>query len=264
MNLYKFGGAIAVLVCLVTLVFSYLSWQDKLQQAAGTNAEASGATESTESETETTQTEPDSDELVNNPELFENMDERVRDLFLSTNTEGETLQLLIAGSEALESGEPGYAKLLTEALEEAYGDSIEVTIESATGTSDSLQRIDLSAGYDLVLLEPMTLMNNDHISIEDEREDVRDFLARLQEVNADSLVVLHPPQPIYGAGHYLAQVQALGEFAKLYSFPYINHWSAWPATDDLALKEHLTKDAVPNNAGAKAWASELINYFIAN
>lgn len=263
MNLYKLGGIIAVLACLAILVFSYLTWQDKLEQAAGTNAEASSTTIPTQSETDTAQ-EDSSDEAVNNPELFENMDERVRELFMSKSAEGKTLEMLIAGSAALESGDPGYAERLTTALEEAYGESIAITIEPVTGTSDSLQSVDLETSYDLVLLEPMTLMNNDRISIEDEREDVRDFTARLQETNTDAIVVLHPPQPIFGAGYYLAQVQALGQFATLYGYPYINHWEAWPATDDPSLREHLTEDAVPNNSGAEAWASELITYFIAN
>jgi hypothetical protein len=114
-------------------------------------------------------------------------------------------------------------RLQTE-LEEAYGEVIEVTIETVDGTSDSLQSVDLENGYDIVLLEPMTLMNNDRISIEDEREDVRDFTARLQETNTDAIIILHPPQPIFGAGYYLAQVQALSQFATLYGYPYINHW----------------------------------------
>lgn len=264
MNLYKLGGTIAVLACVGILVFSYLSWQDKLQQAVATETEASAKPETTQSETETTQTDTNGDEFVNDGEQLANMDEQVQQLFLQKNSEGQTVQMLIAGSAALESGEPGYAERLETELEEAYGEVIEVTIETVDGTSDSLQSVDLENGYDLVLLEPMTLMNNDRISIEDEREDVRDFTARLQETNTDAIVILHPPQPIFGAGYYLAQVQALSQFATLYGYPYINHWEAWPATDDPALREHLTEDAVPNSRGAEAWASELINYFIAN
>ncbi|MGM0897036.1 MAG: SGNH/GDSL hydrolase family protein [Bacillota bacterium] len=269
MNLYKIGGLIAVLACLGILVFSYLSWQDKLQGATGTDTEAqsengSTKTKSTNSETENTQTNENGDEFVNDGEQLANMDEQVQELFLRKNAEGETLQLLVAGSEALESGEPGYAERLKTSLEEAYGESVDITIEAVAGTSDALKFVDLSAGYDLVLLEPLTLMNNDRISIEDERQDVQDFSTRLEEENSDALVVLHAPQPIYGAGYYLAQVQALSEFAKLYGYPYIEHWDAWPDTDDIALKEHLTEDAVPNSKGAETWASELTRYFIAN
>lgn len=263
MKLYKLGGLVAVLACLGILVYSYLSWQDKLQGAGTPEQTANAQTENTDSETQTTQTESTGDDSVN-AELFANMDEQVQELFLQKNSEGETLQLLIVGSEALESGDPGYAERLQTSLEEAYGESIEVTIKAVDGTSDALQSVDLSAGYDLALLEPLTLMNNDRISIEDERQDVIAFSDRLEQENSDALVILHAPQPIYGAGYYLAQVQALSEFANIYGYPYIEHWDAWPDTDDIALKEHLTEDAVPNVKGAETWATELANYFIAN
>lgn len=272
MKLYKLGGLIAVFICLGILVFSYLSWQDKLQSATKADAETTieaktesskVSNKSSENKSSNTDSKEKSDEAVN-AELFANMDEQVQELFLQKNFEGEALQLLIAGSEALESGDPGYAERLKSSLEEAYGESIEVTIEAVGGTSDSLQSVDLSTGYDLALLEPLTLMNNDRISIEDERQDVLGFSDRLAQENADALVILHAPQPIYGAGYYLAQVQALGEFANIYGYPYIEHWDAWPDTDDIALKEHLTEDAVPNDKGAETWATELADYFIAN
>lgn len=263
MKLYKLGGLVAVLACLGILVYSYLSWQDKLQGAGVPEQAANAQTENTDSETQTTQTDSTGDNSVNT-ELLANMDKQVQDLFLQKTSEGETLELLIAGSAALESGDPGYAERLKTSLEEAYADSINITIESVEGTSDSLKYVDLEKGYDLALLEPMTLMNNDRISIEDERQDIQDFTDRLEQANTEALVILHAPQPIYGAGYYLAQVQALEEFANLYGYPYIEHWNAWPETDDIALKEHLTEDAVPNDKGADTWASELSNYFIAN
>lgn len=272
MKLYKLGGLVAVLACLGILVYSYLSWQDKLQSATAADAESNFESESKSTKSNTasskskspnTDSNKKSDESVN-AELFTNMDQQVQELFLQKSSKGEALQILIVGSEALESGEPGYAERLKTSLEEAYGESIEVTIEAVDGTSDSLQSVELSAGYDLALLEPLTLMNNDRISIEDERQDVLDFSDRLEQENSNALVILHAPQPIYGAGYYLAQVQALSEFANIYGYPYIEHWDAWPDTDDIALKEHLTEDAVPNDKGAETWATELANYFIAN
>ncbi|ANU20084.1 epsx protein [Planococcus plakortidis] len=263
MKLYKLGGLIAVLACLGILVYSYLSWQDKLQGAGLPDETASAETQNTETKNQNTENGSSSDNSVNEESLA-NMDEAVQELFLQKSSTGETLELLIAGSAALESGEPGYAERLKASLEDAYGDSVEVSIQAIDGTSYNLPEVDLSAGYDVVLLEPMTLMNNDRISIEDEREDVRDFAARMEAENPEAQLVLHAPQPIYGAGFYLAQVQALEEFANLYGYPYIEHWNAWPDTDDIALKEHLTDEAVPNSKGAETWASELSSYFIAD
>src|SRR5690606_30109630 len=141
------------------------------------------------------------------------------------------------GSAALNSGEPGYAERLKESLKTSYEDFIEVDILPLTGTSEALigGKVDLSAGYDIVLLEPMTLMNNDRIAIEQEREHIGEFNTAVTTEVEDAIVVLHPPQPIYGAGYYLAQVSALEEFAAIYGYAYIDHWSAWPDTDDEAL-----------------------------
>lgn len=263
MNLYKIGGAFATLVCIGILVFSYFSWQEKLEAAGNPTREASTQTVNAKSKTQTTQTASNGDNSVNT-ELFANMDESVRNIFVEKNEKNEVLQLLIMGSKALEFGDPGYAERFQSSIESAYGESVDITIDSIDGTSDALQYVNLEAGYDVVLLEPLTLMNNDRLSIEEERQDIEDFSVRLEQTNPNAAVVLHPPQPIYGAGYYRAQVQALEEFADLYGYPYIDHWNAWPATDDISLKEHLNEDAVPNSKGAEAWATELNNYFIAN
>lgn len=81
MKLYKLGGLVAVLACLGILVYSYLSWQDKLQEAGVPEQTASAETENTDSETQTTLTESKSDDSVNT-EFFANMDESVQELFL--------------------------------------------------------------------------------------------------------------------------------------------------------------------------------------
>lgn len=261
MKLYKIGAVIAVIICIIALVFSYLTWQDKLDNVLGESTPVKA--DSTDKEKkETVQVE--SDDSVNIDSLIVNMDQDVKQVFMDRNSEGQALKFLIAGSAALESGEPGYAERLEDALVAAYGDLISVDIASIEGTSESLARVDLSTGYDVVLLEPMTLMNNDRIAIEQEREHINEFNARLSNEVEDAVLVLHPPQPIYGAGYYLAQITALKEFTQIYSYDYIDHWSSWPDTDNEVLKDHLTEDGLPNNKGAELWAEELEAYFIAN
>lgn len=265
MKLYKIGGFLLALLCLGLLVFSYLSWQEKIDSAANAApADAPKVADSTSSQKKDNLTAQQITPTADIEALAGNMDEEVRKRFLDQISEGTSIHLLIAGSDALEAGNPGYAERLESELLAAYGDLIEVSTETIDSTSEALASVDLSAQYDLVLLEPLTLMNNGLVTIEEEREDIREFSARLQGENPDALVILHPPQPIFGAGYYLAQVAALREFASLYGYAYINHWSAWPDTDDLELKELLSETAVPNDAGAEVWASELINYFIAN
>ncbi|MBT2572010.1 SGNH/GDSL hydrolase family protein [Planococcus sp. ISL-110] len=261
MNLYKIGAAIAVIICVVVLVFSYLTWQDKLENVLDKPEEVAAQTGETKKEELQTKT---SVNTVNVEELTLKMDIQVRELLLDRHSNDETLKMLITGSAALDSGAPGYAELLKDAVTKAYGDFVEMEVLSIEGTSQSLVNVDLSAGYDLVLLEPMTLMNNDRLAIEQEREHIKAFDAAMTAEVADAVLLLHPPQPIYGAGYYLAQVAALDEFAATNGYAYIDHWSAWPDTDDELLKDYLTDDGLPNDKGAETWAQELEAYFIAD
>ena len=267
MKLYKIGAVLAVIICIIALVFSYLSWQNKLENAVAEPEEQVAQTsEKKEPATGTTKKESTSDISVNIEELSANTDQAVQELLKARNDEGEKVQLLIAGSAALDSGEPGYAERLKRSLEDSYDGFIEVDVLSLNGTSEALigGNVDLSAGYDLVLLEPMTLMNNDRIAIEQEREHITAFNEAVTAEVEDAVLVLHPPQPIYGAGYYLAQVAALDEFAAIYGYAYIDHWAAWPDTDDEELKDYLTEDGLPNDQGAGLWADELEAYFIAD
>lgn len=261
MNLYKIGAFLAVIICIIALVFSYLAWQDKLENVLGEPEQVKAESVDTEKkETEKVK----NDNFVNIDSLIVNMDADVQQVFTDRNDQDETLKFLIAGSAALETGDPGYAERLQDSLEEAYGDFIAVDIVSMEGTSESLANVDLSTGYDVVLLEPMTLMNNDRIAIEQEREHINEFNERLSDEVEDAVLVLHPSQPIYGAGYYLTQIAALKEFTQIYSYDYIDHWSSWPDTDNEVLKDHLAEDGLPNSKGAELWAEELEAYFIAN
>src|SRR5690606_1483018 len=267
MKFYKIGAVLAVIICVIALVFSYLSWQSKLENVLEQPEEAVAQTsEKKETATKETKEKPTSERSVNIKELSANADKEVQDLLKARSDGGEKVQLLIAGSAALDSGEPGYAERLKESLEKSYEGFIEVDILSLEGTSEALigGRVDLSAGYDLVLLEPMTLMNNDRIAIEQEREHITWFKDAVTAEVEDAVLVLHPPQPIFGAGYYLAQVAALDEFAAIYEYAYIDHWSAWPDTDNEELKDLLTEDGLPNDKGAELWAEQLEAYFIAD
>ncbi|EIM05702.1 hypothetical protein A1A1_14744 [Planococcus antarcticus DSM 14505] len=261
MKLYKIGAVIAVIICVIALVFSYLTWQDKLENVLDKPEEASAQTGDTAKQQPKT---VPGDNSVNVEELAGNMDPQVSELLLERTSSDDSLQMLIAGSEALESGQPGYAERLQSSIEEAYGNFIEVDVVTVGRTSEFLVNVDLSAGYDLVLLEPMTLMNNDRIAIEQEREHIKAFESAMSTQVEDAVLVLHPPQPIYGAGYYLAQVTALEEFAATTGYAYIDHWSAWPDTDDESLQDYLTEDGLPNDQGAELWAERLETYFIAN
>ncbi|WP_255473300.1 SGNH/GDSL hydrolase family protein [Planomicrobium sp. CPCC 101110] len=261
----KLGVFLLIIACIAILGFSYITWKDKLASASTKQADAAPLIEEKEEMEET----PDSIEEVITKDQLENlitgMDDSVQEIFLDRFERDEKVQLLIAGSEAMDAGEPGYGETLEAAIEEAYAGFVEVDRVPFNGTSAEFMEedIDLSSGYDVVLLEPFTLNNNGLVEIEVEHEHILAFYNQIQSKVSDTVLLLQPPQPIFGAGFYLTQVNALEEFALLSNIVYINHWSAWPGTTDPALQDYLTEEGNPNDTGALTWTNELEGYFIA-
>ena len=258
----KISALLFIIICLAALIFSYSTWKEKIQAAGGQNSQAP-VSEAQEKEPDTSVQEPLPS--LDIAALSANMDSPVQTVFLDRSEAGEKLQVLVVGSKAMDSGSPGYAETFKEAMVEAYPDFVEVDSMSFDGTSaDFLEEdVDLSAGYDVVVLEPFTLNNNGIVEIEREHEHIQEFAGRVRAEVSDAALVLHPPQPIYGAQFYLTQVKNLEEFALRQNYAYINHWTAWPDSTDTGLKDFLTEDGSPAQKGAQAWASELNAYFIA-
>lgn len=262
----KIGIVLCILLCGIILTFSYISWQEKLAAAGKTPVQAvtSPTSEETAGETE----EP-ADEVaaeIDIEALTSGMDPQVQELFNDRYEQGETLQMLVVGSESMEAGEPGYGELLKEAIETSYGSFVEIELMSFQGTSEEflLSSPQLSDGYDVLLLEPFTLKNNGRVEIELEHEHIQEMFGEIQAATDDAVLILHPAQPIYGAQFYRTQVTALEEFAEIRDYAYIDHWEQWPSTEDITLKDYLTEVSDPNNRGAETWADALIAYFTGN
>lgn len=258
----KFIAILFVISCLAVLIFSYSAWKDKIQAAGVQNLEASVIEEQEiTTESDTSESFPSLDVSV----LPKDMNTEVRSLFLNRSEARDIVQVLLVGSQAMDSGSPGYAELFTKSMEDAYAGFVEVDSLASDGTSAAFieEKIDLSAGYDLVILEPFTLNNNGLVEIEREHAHIKEFAGRITSEVEDAVLLLQPPQPIYGAQFYLTQVKSLEKFALRQNYGYINHWTAWPDTNDIALKTYLTDNGSPAQQGAEAWATELGTYFIA-
>lgn len=260
--LKKLSIGLSILLCGIILIFSYASWKEKLA-SAGKPAEqaiAAAPAEETGKDIEAVSEETADIDLES---LTASMDPQVQEVFLNRKEQGEKVQFLIIGSEAMNDGEPGYASLLTDALESSYAGLVETEVMSFDGTSEEflMSAPELAAGYDVVLMEPFTLKNNGRVEIETEHVHIQNVFGEILSVESDAELVLHPPQPIYGAQFYQTQVTALEQFAEMRDYAYINHWVGWPSTEDLTLKDYLTEDSNPNNRGAAAWADALIAYF---
>ena len=274
MNKKTLLAYIVIIGCIVLLIGSYTKWKDKLSSFHGeSGAEVSVSTPPVKSDTdkvdkkddENMKPELDGKRLLT---LTANLDEDVQNVFRSRHKVGDSLEFLIVGSTAMEDGKPGYAELLKTALEEAYGNFVDVTIGAFDGTSKSFienvrDEIDLDKEFDVILFEPFTLNNNGKVIIEDEHRHINLFLDLLQSNVEDAVIVLHPPHPIHRATYYPTQVSALQNFAVAGGIPYINHWPDWPDKDSDELLEFIDERSMPSKNGARVWANALISYFVA-
>ncbi|TAA72871.1 SGNH/GDSL hydrolase family protein [Planococcus salinarum] len=258
----KLSIATSIILCGVILFFSYTSWKEKLA-TAGLPAEPATAAAPAEETEQETAAAPDEPEDIDLERLTAEMDEQVQELFYNRKEQDERVELLIVGSQAMDDGQPGYGELLADALDSSYSGFVETERLSFDGTSEEflMSGPQLSAGYDVVLLEPFTLKNNGRVEIETEHLHIQNVFGEVLSAESDAVLVLHPPQPIYGAQFYRTQVLALEEFAAFQGYAYIDHWQKWPSTEDLTLKDYLTEDSNPNNRGAETWANALIAYF---
>ncbi|TQR12706.1 SGNH/GDSL hydrolase family protein [Psychrobacillus soli] len=269
MNYKRIIAIVISVICIILLIFSFLTWKSKIDNVkAGAKIIDSTQNELVETKDIVSPTKDRSDSLSRTTVegALKNADENVQNLVLNRFYSKQKVQLLIVGSNSMEDGAPGYATLLTNALTDTYGDFIETDALPFDGTSkqfieEKMLDIDWTIGYDLVLLEPFTLHNNGKVIIEDEHRHIQAFEQKVLEEVPDAIVILQPSHPFFQANFYLIQIDSLEKFAARRGYPYINHWTAWPATTDPALDNFLTEDNSPNSEGAKAWASSLITYF---
>lgn len=268
MNKKTLFAFIVLIGCIVLLVGSYMQWNQKISSSGTVSSTPKSPSEIEVAEKEEPVSAEPKDETKRLLSLAANTDEDIQKLVEKRLASDKPLKFLITGSAVMEKGNPGYAEQLEAALEEAYGDSIEVTVQSFDMTSDLFidsveEELDLTKGFDLVLLEPFNLKNNGVLTPEDQETYIERFQNRLTEAVEDAVLVLHPSQPLHNAVYYPLEVDAIKEYASSNKIPYINHWDDWPASDSDDLPNYLDEDSAPNTKGAEVWANALIKYFIA-
>lgn len=174
--------------------------------------------------------------------------------------EGVPFKMAFVGSNALNS----WAPLSKAAIEEAYGEEVvSVTLQGFEGTTAEYTSENKAAELaaldaDLVLLEPFTLADNGVIRIEDSLLHISNWMDTVQAEHPDTVFMLQPSQPIHQAGYYLTQLDALEQFANEREIAYLDHWTAWPGTQEDELLGYLTDENLPNEEGARVW-SEFVN-----
>lgn len=268
MNKKTLFASIVLIGCIILLVGSYMQWNGKISSAGVQSpTPISPSEKDNENKDSKTSAEPeqDTERLL---ALAANADKQVQAVVQDRLEADEPLDFLIVGSTIMEEGKPGYAERLKTALENAYGDFVNVTIASFDTTSDAFienvsSELDFDKKFDIALFEPFNLKNNGVITPDDQQEYIELFQNRLVEEVEDAVLVLHPSQPLHQAVYYPLEVESIETYATSNDIPYINHWKDWPAIDSDDLPNFLDEDSAPNDAGAEVWANALIKYFIA-
>lgn len=264
----KVSAIFIIVSCFAIILLSYISWDIKLDnikkdatKVVPISKNVNSSPRQDDNPEKLSMTQQDLKNAISKSESD------VQNLFEKRFQNGQSLKMLILGSQAMDQGGNGYAKLLEDSLRETYGDFIDVSSKSFNTSSaefieQHLNDIKWSQKYDLILFEPFILNDNGLVSIEDEFTYIDQVVAKAQSAVKDSVVVLQPSYPIYGTTFYDANVTSLKAFAKERNLPYINHWRKWPSSSDVKLKDYLTEDSEqPNEKGAQLWGNTLSEYF---
>jgi len=255
-------------ICVSILWFSASTWQEKIRNAGGTTTQQDEVRQESivENQTPVQKTSPvkiiSIDDLQ---KLGASLDDKTLEVISTRAEAGEHVQMLIVGSEALTDAADRFATVISD----TYGDLIGVDVATFDMTSDRFVaeelesgEIDWKAGYDIILYEPFTLQNNGKVVIENEHQHLLAVKELAESAVEDVSFLVTPPQPIYQAGYYLTQVQALEKFTTARGIPYIAHWQNWPDTQSADLQDYLDDESIPTENGIEAWSDALIAYFI--
>jgi lysophospholipase L1-like esterase len=178
--------------------------------------------------------------------------------------EEKPYKILFVGSSAME-----WEQQVTQRLVESYGSE---RITTANHTYDMTTTELLAEGKQtelaaekaqLVVMEPLLLNDNGKVKIDVTLANLSRMIEDIKKENPDSTIILQPSYPIYLPKYYSEQVAALKEYAEENNLTYLDHWTAWPATDNVEIKDYLAEGQNgPNEKGNQVWGEFLVEYFI--
>ena len=252
--------------------FSYEAKLTEIAEAAKLDREFHLKEQSQHKEEEKIQDEETASESIN--ELTQGLDPAISALIESHYLTNETMQVAAFGSRALvDSEDEGiipWPVLLEELLNEGYDNDF---FEIQTYSYERLTSLEvIEQGFhdevasfkpDLLILEPFMLANNGVVSVNDSLVSMELIIDAFERENEDIIILIQPPQPMYGSFYYPQQVEDLKNYVLENDMFYVDHWEAWPDIEDDELLNFTSADYyVPTQEGHKLWAEALRKYFI--
>ena len=258
----KFLVTLLAIGCLAILIVGYKHWKEKTFVAA-------------EVEKQEIVIEPEETKVASETylDLTGNWPTQAQENYQSAVEEGQAFTILLVGSTALGTGETAWSTMVKNELEQAYGETVHVSVKEYELTSKQFRsenKIDelLAEEPDLTLLEPFTLNDNSSsVPVSSSQKLIEEVDSSLAEQNPEHVLLLQPTNPLYNARNYPVQVDELAAYAEENDLVYLDHWTAWPDQEDEAMNDFLVTEGnhtYPNEKGHQVWAEFLIDYFISN
>jgi hypothetical protein len=253
-------AALLFVSCISFIIVGQIYWQKKIDQSIQhAMAEEKGSAQTVDNE---------DDEVM---KYAANLPPEVQKKVKNAIHQHQPVRLVIVGSKAISSSEKSWPALLTNKLEATYGKRVFEVVVKEYGemtTKEALEaNVDqeiINAKPDILLWEPFILNNNGVVAIDETLEDIETMIENITSALPDVTMMLQPPNPIYNARYYPAQVEEFKTFATEKGYLYLDHWKAWPDYKSEELNNNVDRQTgLPNENGHHLWADFLINYFIA-
>lgn len=238
-----------VIVCISVLAFSHIHWNQKTAAVKAIDTVTEG--------TNASSMEPYMSLAANWPDTAKGQ--------LQAALEArKPFKILFAGSSSME-----WEQTVSQSLVESFGSERMSTVlhpYDSTSTKFITEKKHLALAAekaDLVVIEPFLLNDNGKLKMKETLANLTTLMEAVKAVNPNTTFILQPSYPIYLPKYYAEQVEALKGYAVENNLTYLDHWAAWPATDNPEIKDYLTEGQNgPNEKGNQAWAQFLVEYFV--
>ncbi|MEK5427766.1 SGNH/GDSL hydrolase family protein [Cytobacillus sp. FSL R7-0680] len=246
---------LAGLLSLVIIVVSHVTWVERTSVNGNTNVSMG-------------EKERQNEDKANQSHylgMAANWPEGAIQSYANTLENNVPYNVVLVGSTSTTGEEDSWAAQLSAKLHEHYQETMKVEtvhFDRFSGDFNIDEVVRLSP--DLVLIEPFLMKDNDwYEDVTAPLENIDNWRETLSEMNPEVTVMLQPANPFYLPQKYMQQVDALETYASVQGLTYINHWEAWPDTNDPFIREYLEEDYYPNEQGHHLWVEYLREYFIA-
>ncbi len=253
------------IVCAVVLFIGHSYWKER------TTVKGIAEKQLTSSESEKPQNTagPNFDDLL---AKTKNWPEPARTQFEQALKQNQKFTILFVGSKALGSSEQGMLKDVVQEVSNTYGqEHIQISIHTYDETSkdflaNNRQQEMAAENAQMIIYEPFLLNNNGKsVPIGECLNNLTKVISDVQAANPNTTIILMPSFPLYNAKYYPNQEAKLKQYAEQNQLAYLDHWTAWPDTNNPELQNDLLPDlTAPNDKGNQIWSQYLIHYLIAN